>query len=94
MNLHEFQAKRLFADYGIPVPLGHIVSSVAEAREVARLPASEGGWVVKAQIHSGGRGKGGGVKMVQEPSELEDVARGLLGMNLVTPQTGPAGSRG
>ncbi len=91
MNLHEFQAKRLFADYGIPVPQGHIVSSVAEAREVARLPADEKGWVVKAQIHSGGRGKGGGVKMVEEPSELEGAARELLGMNLVTPQTGPAG---
>jgi succinyl-CoA synthetase beta subunit len=91
MNLHEFQAKKLFADYGIPVPEGHIVSSVAEAREVARLPADEKGWVVKAQIHSGGRGKGGGVKMVGEPSGLEDAARELLGVNLVTPQTGPAG---
>jgi len=91
MNLHEFQAKRLFTDYGIPVPQGHIVTSVAEAREVARLPADEKGWVVKAQIHSGGRGKGGGVKMVEEPSKLEDTARELLGINLVTPQTGPAG---
>lgn len=92
MNLHEFQAKRLFADYGIPVPEGHIVTSVAEAREVSRLPNEGGGWVVKAQVHSGGRGKAGGVKLLSnEPGELEDAARELLGTRLVTNQTGPAG---
>ena len=91
MNLHEFQAKRLFTSYGIPVPEGHIVTSVAEAREVSRLP-NEGGWVVKAQVHSGGRGKAGGVKRLSEvPGELEDTARELLGTRLVTIQTGPAG---
>ena len=91
MNLHEFQAKRLFTSYGIPVPEGHIVTSVAEAREVSRLP-NEGGWVVKAQVHSGGRGKAGGVKRLSEvPGELEDTARELLGTRLVTSQTGAAG---
>jgi succinyl-CoA synthetase beta subunit len=89
MNLHEFQAKRLFADYGIPVPEGHLVTSVAEAREVSRLP-NEGSWVVKAQVHSGGRGKGGGVKIVP-PTELENTVHSLLGTRLVTPQAGPAG---
>lgn len=92
MNLHEFQAKRLFADYGIPVPVGHIVTSVAEAREVSRWPNETGGWVVKAQVHSGGRGKAGGVKQLSnEAGELEDAARALLGTSLVTNQTGPAG---
>jgi succinyl-CoA synthetase beta subunit len=91
MNLHEFQAKRLFTSYGIPVPEGHIVTSVAEAREVSRLP-NEGGWVVKAQVHSGGRGKAGGVKQLSEvPGELENTARELLGTRLVTNQTGTAG---
>jgi succinyl-CoA synthetase beta subunit len=89
MNLHEFQAKRLFAQYGIPVPEGHLVTSVAEAREVSRLP-HDGNWVVKAQVHSGGRGKGGGVKIVPA-AELEDTVHSLLGSRLVTPQTGPAG---
>lgn len=92
MNLHEFQAKRLFDQYGIPVPEGHIVTSVVEAREVSRLPG-DGGWVVKAQVHSGGRGKAGGVKLVSadKPGELENVAHELLGSKLVTNQTGPAG---
>jgi len=92
MNLHEFQAKRLFAEYGIPVPEGHIVTTAAEAREVSRLP-NEAGWVVKAQVHSGGRGKAGGVKLLsaENPGALEEAARELLGSKLVTNQTGPAG---
>lgn len=91
MNLHEFQAKRLFTEYGIPVPVGHIVTSVAEAREVSRFP-NEGGWVIKAQVHSGGRGKAGGVKVLSdEPVGLEKAAHDLLGTRLVTNQTGPAG---
>lgn len=92
MNLHEFQAKRLFAEYGIPVPEGHIVTSAAEAREVSRLP-NEDGWVVKAQVHSGGRGKAGGVRRLSagETGALEAVAHELLGNTLVTNQTGPAG---
>ncbi len=92
MNLHEFQAKRLFAEYGIPVPDGHLAASVAEAREIARWPNEASGWVVKAQVHSGGRGKAGGVRRVSEdPGELETAARELLGTRLVTNQTGPAG---
>ncbi|WP_455198632.1 ADP-forming succinate--CoA ligase subunit beta [Kaarinaea lacus] len=92
MNLHEFQAKRLFADYGIPVPDGHLVTSVAEAREIARWPNEAGGWVVKAQVHSGGRGKAGGVKRLSDdPAELEVAAREMLGTRLVTNQTGPEG---
>jgi succinyl-CoA synthetase beta subunit len=90
MNLHEYQAKNLFAEYGIPVPQGEVVTSVAEAREMGGKPGSDD-WVVKAQVHAGGRGKGGGVKRVSSLQELEDAVRGLLGGRLVTHQTGPAG---
>ncbi len=86
MNLHEYQAKNLFSDYGIPVPLGHVVSSMSEIKQ---LKGSD--WVVKAQVHAGGRGKGGGIKRVSNVAELEAAARGLLGGQLVTPQTGPQG---
>jgi succinyl-CoA synthetase beta subunit len=86
MNLHEYQAKHLFAAYGIPVPPGQVVTSVAEAH------ALEGAdWVVKAQVHAGGRGKGGGVKRVSGPQQLEAAVRELLGSQLVTHQTGPKG---
>ena len=86
MNLHEYQAKSLFSDYGIPVPSGQVISSVSE------LKGFKGdAWVVKAQVHAGGRGKGGGVKLVNNAEELEEAARGLLGGQLVTHQTGPQG---
>lgn len=86
MNLHEYQAKQLFADYGIPVPKGQAVSS---ADEVEAAVQSIGGdrWVVKAQVHAGGRGKAGGVKLVSNVDEAKDFAKSLLGTRLVTYQT-------
>ncbi|NOX75509.1 MAG: ADP-forming succinate--CoA ligase subunit beta [Gammaproteobacteria bacterium] len=90
MNLHEYQAKQLFADYGIAVPKGQIIGSVAEARELPGLLGGSG-WVVKAQVHAGGRGKGGGVKMVSDLGELETAVRQMLSSRLITHQTGPAG---
>ncbi len=86
MNLHEYQAKTLFSDFGIPVPAGHVISTVSEAKTL-----KGNGWVVKAQVHAGGRGKGGGVKQVSTADELEAAVRGLLGDLLVTHQTGPKG---
>ncbi|MEW7974888.1 MAG: ADP-forming succinate--CoA ligase subunit beta [Candidatus Thiodiazotropha endolucinida] len=90
MNLHEYQAKSLFASYGIPVPQGQSVSSPNDARTAAQ---GLGGdiWVVKAQAHTGGRGKAGGVKLVRSLDEVEEAAREILGMTLVTKQTGPQG---
>ena len=89
MNIHEFQAKALFRDYGIPVPEGHVVRSVDGALQTAKdLGAPP--WVIKAQVHAGGRGKAGGVKIVASLSELEQAAETLLGQRLVTAQTGAA----
>ena len=90
MNIHEYQAKALLKGYGVPVARGVPAFSVAEAVKAA---AELGGpvWVVKAQIHAGGRGKGGGVKVVKSIAEVEAEARRMLGMTLVTHQTGPAG---
>jgi succinyl-CoA synthetase beta subunit len=86
MNLHEYQSKRLFADYGMPVPRGREASSPEAATAVAR---ELGGnfWVVKAQVHAGGRGKGGGVKLCRNLDEVGAAARTLIGSRLVTPQT-------
>ena len=89
MKLHEYQAKQLFARYGIPIPRGKVASTPEEAREAAREMGGEG--VVKAQVHAGGRGLAGGVKVVHSPEEAEEVARSLLGQNLVTHQTDSAG---
>lgn len=90
MNLHEYQAKQLFGEFGIPVPAGTLATTVAEAASAAE---SLGGtvWVVKAQVHAGGRGKAGGVKKVSSRVELETEAKRLLGSKLVTHQTGPDG---
>ena len=90
MNIHEHQAKELFAKYGVVVPRGKVAFSVDEATAAA---GELGGpvWVVKAQIHAGGRGKGGGVKVVKSLDEVTVAARDILGMTLVTHQTGPAG---
>lgn len=90
MNLHEFQAKKLFSDYGIPVPQGQVITALAEAREALNVLGGNA-WVVKAQVHAGGRGKGGGVKLVDTPEAVEEAVRELLGERLVTHQTGPAG---
>ena len=90
MNLHEYQAKILFSEYGIPVPPGRPVHSV---RDAVRLSADlgESGWVVKAQVHAGGRGKAGGVKIARTKEELEECVKNMLGMRLVTRQSGPEG---
>ncbi|MCU7814528.1 MAG: ADP-forming succinate--CoA ligase subunit beta [Candidatus Thiodiazotropha sp. (ex Rostrolucina anterorostrata)] len=90
MNLHEYQAKSLFANYGIPVPQGQSVSSPNDARSAAQALGGHV-WVVKAQAHTGGRGKAGGVKLRQNLDEVEQAASEILGMTLVTNQTGPQG---
>ncbi len=90
MNLHEFQAKQLFSEYGIPVLPGRPVRSVAEASAASEALGGDS-WVVKAQVHAGGRGKAGGVKIVNSRAELEAASKALLGSTLVTHQTGPAG---
>lgn len=86
MNLHEYQAKQLLADYGLPVSIGAVATTVEEAL-VAADKVGTARWVVKAQVHAGGRGKAGGVKLVSSKEELADVVRSLLGTNLVTYQT-------
>jgi succinyl-CoA synthetase beta subunit len=89
VKVHEFQAKQLLARYGVPVPRGSVASTPDEARAVAA--GLGGGSVVKAQIHAGGRGKGGGVKLAANPDEARERADEILGMTLVTHQTGPDG---
>ncbi|WP_456471128.1 ADP-forming succinate--CoA ligase subunit beta [Caminibacter sp.] len=90
MNIHEYQAKEIFRKYGVPTPRGGVAFSGPEARRVAE---ELGGnlWVVKAQIHAGGRGKAGGVKLAKTLDEVEKIAEEMLGMTLVTHQTGPEG---
>ncbi len=89
MKIHEYQAKQLISAAGLPVPRGDVARTPEEARDIA---ARLGGRVVvKAQIHAGGRGKGGGVKLVEDAAEAERVAKAMLGMTLVTVQTGPGG---
>jgi succinyl-CoA synthetase beta subunit len=90
MKIHEFQAKAILSRYGVPVPKGEPVSSADEAQAVAERLGG-GVVVVKAQIHAGGRGKGGGVKVVQNAAEARTAASKMLGMTLVTHQTGPEG---
>ncbi len=90
MNLHEYQAKKLFAEFGIPVPPGRPAHSISEA--LANASSVKGhGWVVKAQVHAGGRGKAGGVRIANDLEELESIVRDLLGSRLVTKQSGPEG---
>ena len=92
MKIHEFQAKSILSGYGVPIPQGRAATTPAEARAAA--DALGGGTVVvKAQIHAGGRGKGGGVKLAKGPDEAERIAGEILGMQLVTYQTGPQGQK-
>ncbi|MDP5055070.1 MAG: acetate--CoA ligase family protein, partial [Congregibacter sp.] len=86
MNLHEYQGKGLFAEYGLPVSKGHAVDSPEAAIEAADLIGGDM-WVVKAQVHAGGRGKAGGVKLVKTKEEIAEFAKRWLGKNLVTYQT-------
>jgi succinyl-CoA synthetase beta subunit len=90
MNIHEYQAKGLMAEFGVAVPRGAVAYTADEAEAAAR---NLGGavWAVKAQIHAGGRGKAGGIKIAKSPAEVRDLAAKMIGMTLVTKQTGPAG---
>ena len=89
MKIHEYQAKQIFSRYGVPIPRGEVAVTPEEARSAAARLAGQ--VVVKAQIHAGGRGKGGGIRKSADPEEAEKHARALLGQPLVTPQTGPEG---
>jgi len=90
MKIHEYQAKAILARHGVPAPRGEVAFSAAEAGQIARKLGG-GIVVVKAQIHAGGRGKGGGVKLARSPEEAEKLADTMIGMTLVTHQTGPDG---
>ena len=92
MNIHEYQAKQLFSSYGINVLKGDIAFNVDDAVKIAEGIDSKK-WVVKAQIHAGGRGKGGGVKIANSIKEVESYSNNILGMNLITPQTGVEGKK-
>ncbi len=90
MKIHEYQGKELLQKFKVPVPAGGMAETPAQARQVAES-LEKGPFVVKAQIHAGGRGKGGGIKMAATPEEVEQAAAQIIGMTLVTPQTGPEG---
>jgi succinyl-CoA synthetase beta subunit len=92
MKIHEYQAKAILARYGVPVPRGEVTFKAADAADIARRLGG-GTVVVKAQIHAGGRGKGGGVKVARGPEEAQRLAAGMIGMTLVTHQTGPEGRK-
>src|SRR5258706_1877149 len=92
MKIHEYQGKELFRKFGLVTPRGFPCFSVDEAVEAAKKLGG-GVWVVKAQIHAGGRGKGGGVKVAKSLDEVREKAKQILGMQLVTHQTGPAGQK-
>ncbi len=94
MNIHEYQGKSILQSHGVPVQEGFVVETAGQAAVVAEELRKKFGteiFVIKAQIHAGGRGKGGGVKIARSPAEASEVASRMLGMTLVTPQTGPAG---
>src|ERR1700679_2193190 len=94
MNLHEYQGKSILKQYGVPIQEGIIATSVEEAVEAAKELKQQTGtqvWVVKAQVHAGGRGKAGGVKVATSMDAVKEKATAILGMNLVSRQTGPQG---
>ncbi|OHX65468.1 ADP-forming succinate--CoA ligase subunit beta [Flammeovirga pacifica] len=96
MNIHEYQAKSILQEYGVKVPVGYVAETADEAVEAAKRLNEETGtnfWVVKAQIHAGGRGKGGGVKVAKSLEEVKTLSEQIIGMQLVTPQTGPEGKK-
>src|SRR5262244_2220284 len=90
MKIHEYQAKAILAKHGVPVPRGETLTDKSDAADIARRLGTSV-VVVKAQIHAGGRGKGGGVKLAKSPQDAEKLAGQMLGMTLVTHQTGPEG---
>ena len=89
MKIHEYQGKAILKEFGVPVPGGDVADTPAEARAIAQRLG--GRVVVKAQVHAGGRGKAGGVKLADDPAGAEAAARQILGMMLKTPQTPPEG---
>ena len=91
MKIHEYQAKELLAKYGVPVSAGEVAFNPAEVKRIARGLSPGKKLVLKAQVHAGGRGKAGGIKIVNNPSEAEKTAESMFGMKLVTPQTGAEG---
>ena len=95
MKIHEYQAKDILAKYGVPVPRGEVANTLDEAIEIGKRLFASGatGVVVKAQIHAGGRGKGGGVKVAKNIGQAEEYAKNILGMQLITHQTGPQGQK-
>ncbi len=92
MRIHEYQAKQLLKEFDIPIPRGELAETPEQAKIIAER-LETGTVMVKAQIHAGGRGKGGGVKLARNPEEAENLAGQILGMKLVTPQTGPEGKQ-
>jgi succinyl-CoA synthetase beta subunit len=95
MKIHEYQAKDILAKYGVPIPRGEVANTLDEAVEIGKRLFAGGatGVVVKAQIHAGGRGKGGGVKVAKNIDQAEEFAKNILGMQLITHQTGPQGQK-
>src|SRR5258708_29602719 len=96
MKIHEYQAKEILRKYGVPVPGGEMATTLEEADTASKSLFGAGNKVVvvKAQIHAGGRGKGGGVKLARTLEEADAAAKAILGVQLVTHQTGPAGHEG
>src|SRR5258706_2751647 len=92
MKIHEYQGKEILRKYGVPTPRGVACFSTDEAVEAAKTLGGKV-WVVKAQIHAGGRGKGGGVKVAKSLDEVRDLSKKILGMQLKTHQTGPQGQK-
>jgi succinyl-CoA synthetase beta subunit len=91
MKIHEYQAKQILNKFGVPTPQGEVAENPSKAREVAQKIGPKA--VLKAQVHAGGRGKGGGIKLAGNPQEAEQIAKEMIGMTLVTPQTGPEGKK-
>ena len=92
MNIHEYQAKKLLSRFGVPILRGQVAYTAQEAETIAHNMPSDL-WVVKAQIHAGGRGKGGGVKLAKTIEDVKSFTQQMIGMNLITPQTGPKGKK-
>ena len=96
MNIHEYQGKSILKSFGVAIQEGIVADTPQEAVDAAKELQKQTGtgfWVVKAQIHAGGRGKGGGVKLAKSLDEVKEKASAIIGMQLITPQTGPQGKK-
>lgn len=91
MKIHEYQAREILQDFDVPIPAGKVAETPSQAREIAEQLGGNV-WAVKAQVHAGGRGKGGGVKLARNLEQVEELAQAMIGMRLVTKQTGPGGA--